>query len=117
MPGVLFAFRALLFFLFEGFFNISDLAKGVGLRQQALDGANAAMKELAPEKYWKMLTPDFDIGAKRRIFDSGYLAILQRDNVDLIETSVGKVKANSIVTAEGVEFPADVIVLCTVRNP
>lgn len=116
VPGVLFAFRALLFFLFEGFFNISDIVKGAGLRKQSLDGANASMKALAPERYWKMLTPDFDIGAKRRIFDSGYLEILNRDNVELIETGIKNINANSVVTLEGLELPADVIVLCTVSS-
>lgn len=60
--------------------------------------------------------PDFDIAAKRRIFDSGYYASLNNDNVELIQDdSVESLKEDSVVTANGVEVKADVVVLCTVR--
>lgn len=41
--------------------------------KQESDSACAyfSMKSKAPKKYWDDLTPDFDIAAKRRIFDSG----------------------------------------------
>lgn len=131
---MLYVFRALLFFMMEGFFNISDITKGAKLRKQAYKEGNDAMKKLTPKKYWDMLTPDFDIGAKRRIFDSvrpslavsselsstlttnmlqGYLKVLGRDNVELLETRVDKFTENSVITEDGQELPADVIVLCT----
>lgn len=115
VPGVLFAFRALLFFMLEGFFKVSDITKGAGLRKAAGDDGIAYMKETTPEKYWNMLTPNFDIGAKRRIFDSGYLKALGRDNVELLEDGIAEFKENSIVTNAGTELPADVVILSTVR--
>ena len=61
--------------------------------------------------------PDFDIAAKRRIFDSGYYQSLNNDNVELIQDdSVVSFKEDSVVTANGVEIKADVVVLCTVSR-
>lgn len=72
------------------------------------------MKRTAPEKYWDALTPDFDIGAKRRVIDCGYLASTNQPNFSLLQgDSVVRANGHSVTTAAGVEVPADVVVLCT----
>lgn len=92
-----------------------------------------SIKEAAPEKYWDVLfvsstsssiclilthsihsEPDFDIAAKRRIYDSGYLASLHSPNFELIQGAIAKFNPKSVVTNEGKEVAADLVVLCTV---
>lgn len=71
-------------------------------------------KKTAPAKYHNAVIPKLDEvvpGCKRRVFDTGYLASLQRDNVDLVTSPVVEIKQNSVLTKEGKEYPADVIVL------
>jgi len=72
------------------------------------------MKRTAPEKYWDALTPDFDIGAKRRVIDSGYLAATHSPKFELLQgDAVVSASGHTVTTANGVQVPADVVVLCT----
>lgn len=72
------------------------------------------MKRTAPEKYWDALTPDFEVSAKRRIYDMGYLPALHNPKLTLRQgDAVVSAKGRTVMTAKGVEVPADVVVLCT----
>lgn len=74
----------------------------------------SSMKSIAPEKYWDDLTPDFDIAAKRRIFDSGYYKATNAPNFELLQgDSVTNVKGDQVFTKNGKQIRADVIVLST----
>lgn len=71
-------------------------------------------KKTAPEKYHSAIIPSLEEvvpGCKRRVFDTGYLESLQRQNVDLVTSHVTQIKENTVVTKDGTEYPADVIVL------
>jgi cation diffusion facilitator CzcD-associated flavoprotein CzcO len=71
-------------------------------------------KKTAPAKYHKAVIPSLDEvvpGCKRRVFDTGYLKSLQRDNVDLVTSAVTEIKENSVISKDGKEYPADVIIL------
>jgi cation diffusion facilitator CzcD-associated flavoprotein CzcO len=59
------------------------------------------------------MTPDYQIGCKRILLSRDYLPALQRDNVKLVTSAVDRVTPGGIVAADGVERPADVIVLGT----
>lgn len=113
VPGVLFCFRAAVFFIAESFFKISDIKRGASMRKSLLKDTISYTEEIAPKRYWDMLKPDFDLGAKRRIFDSGYLASLHSENVELIHDGIKEFKAQSVVTESGREIPADVVVMST----
>ena len=82
------------------------------------------MKSIAPEKYHEILTPDHDLGCKRRICDQGWYETLCDPDVELTTQPLSRVGENSIVLGPGVvypknaksdlperEIPADVIVL------
>jgi cation diffusion facilitator CzcD-associated flavoprotein CzcO len=70
IPGLHFLLRAAIFFITESYFKISDIKKGAKLRKDTLTDNLKYIKEVAPEKYWEALRPDFDIGAKVRPFVS-----------------------------------------------
>ncbi|KAK4047415.1 hypothetical protein OIV83_005462 [Microbotryomycetes sp. JL201] len=114
VPGFDFVFRAMLFLLFEMSFKISDLVRGKSMRDSVLADTEKYMRETAPKKYWNDLQPDFDIAAKRRIFDSGYYKALNNPKVELIQDDyVVSAKGHEVITKGGKRVPADIVVLCT----
>ena len=59
------------------------------------------------------LTPDYPFGCKRTLVCSDFYKALVRDNVELVTERIERVTADSVVTADGRERPADIIVLAT----
>ena len=58
------------------------------------------------EQVW----PDYPMGCKRVLFSDNYLPALAQPNVDVVTTEISKVTPAGIVTADGVEHPADVLI-------
>ena len=58
------------------------------------------------EKVW----PDYPIGCKRILFSDDYLPALAEPNVDLVTEKISEITADGVVTADGTEHPADVII-------
>jgi len=58
------------------------------------------------EKVW----PDYPVGCKRILFSSDYLPALSEPNVDLVTVSVTAIRPGGVVTADGVEHAADVLI-------
>jgi cation diffusion facilitator CzcD-associated flavoprotein CzcO len=83
------------------------------------------LKKTVPKKYLEILTPDYSIGCKRRIFDKRWMESLNNPKIELTTMPLTRVKENSVVLGPGVtypknaseedypeqEVPADVIVL------
>jgi len=59
------------------------------------------------------LIPGYTIGCKRILISNDYLPALGRPNVDLVTAGIAEVRPQSIVTTDGVERPADVIIFGT----
>ncbi|HZO94555.1 MAG TPA: NAD(P)/FAD-dependent oxidoreductase [Candidatus Baltobacteraceae bacterium] len=59
------------------------------------------------------LTPDYRIGCKRILLADDYYPALQRKNVRVVTSAIAGVRERSVVTADGEEHPADVIVYAT----
>lgn len=58
--------------------------------------------------------PDYPACGKRTLQDNGsWLKTLQRDNVELVRTPIQKITPRGVVTEDGVEHEADVIVYAT----
>lgn len=55
------------------------------------------------------VTPDFEFGCRRPTPADQYVACIQEKNVDVIRTAVENVKAEGIVTSDGVEHHYDVV--------
>jgi 4-hydroxyacetophenone monooxygenase len=66
-----------------------------------------------PELLAKVV-PDYVCLGKRTLQDNGsWLAALQRDNVELVTEEIAEIRPNGVVTADGVEYPVDLIVFAT----
>ena len=58
------------------------------------------------EKVW----PDYPIGCKRILFSDNYLPSLAEPNVDLVTEKISEITADGVVTADGTEHRADVLI-------
>ncbi|CAK7212764.1 hypothetical protein SCUCBS95973_001574 [Sporothrix curviconia] len=79
-------------------------------RQRRRRQAEEYMKRSAPNKYHDILIPDFEVGCKRRIFDTGYLQSLHATNLTLTDEKALEIVPEGIRTKNGI-IKADVIVL------
>lgn len=57
--------------------------------------------------------PSYPPFLKRMLLDNGWFRAIRQDNVHLVTGQVERVTADSVVSASGVEHPADVLVLAT----
>jgi cation diffusion facilitator CzcD-associated flavoprotein CzcO len=83
------------------------------------------MRKKVPEKYHEIMTPDYGVGCKRRIFDKRWLKSLNDPKIDLTTQPLNRVTESGIVIGPGAtyppnatakdypekEIPADIIVL------
>jgi cation diffusion facilitator CzcD-associated flavoprotein CzcO len=59
---------------------------------------------------FEMVWPDYPVGCKRILFSSDYVPALAQSNVDVVTAPMSHITADAIVTSDGVERPADVII-------
>ena len=65
------------------------------------------------EEMARKATPDYDIGVKRFTMSDDYLQAFNKDNFRLVTHSIQRLSEKGIVTSEGEEIEADVIVYAT----
>ncbi|KAJ5766713.1 uncharacterized protein N7511_004329 [Penicillium nucicola] len=68
--------------------------KGNKLREKRASDSQSYLTENAPEKYWPLLTPSYELGCRRRILDNNYIRTLRNPRMKL-------------------EYPVDFIILAT----
>jgi cation diffusion facilitator CzcD-associated flavoprotein CzcO len=59
------------------------------------------------------LTPSYTIGCKRILISNDYYPAIGAPNAELVTAGIAEVRPRSIVTTDGVERPADTVVLAT----
>ncbi|KAI8295000.1 Baeyer-Villiger monooxygenase [Colletotrichum sp. SAR11_240] len=112
VPGTMTIQRLLMFAWaedsFRGFY-MTDA--GTRYRKRVPARVEKYMRATAPEKYHDKIIPDFELGCKRRVFDSGYLQSLHSENMTLMDDPVLEIVPEGIRTKDGI-IEADVIVMC-----
>ncbi|OAQ75852.1 monooxygenase [Purpureocillium lilacinum] len=111
IPGVMTLLRFIVYLLAENElrgFPLTNAAANFRKRRRAQ--AERYMTSTAPVKYHDMLIPDFEIGCKRRIFDSGYLKSLHSEKLELTNETILEIVPDGVRT-KGRAIKADVIVL------
>lgn len=63
------------------------------------------MKKTVPEKYHEILTPDYGVGCKRRIFDAHWFPALQDPRLELTTQPLTAVHKNSVTLGPGRIYP------------
>ncbi|MFP3944226.1 MAG: flavin-containing monooxygenase, partial [Alphaproteobacteria bacterium] len=67
-------------------------------------------KQVADPELRRKVTPDYVMGCKRILMSNDWYPALQRDNVHLETEGIAEVRAKSLVTGDGREYPVDVII-------
>ncbi|KAH8808672.1 hypothetical protein F5884DRAFT_845119 [Xylogone sp. PMI_703] len=114
VPFVLLLIRWLVFWILEtSLAQFYDHKIGQRFRDDAVSRSQNYVRESAPERYWPLLTPQYDLGCRRRILDNKYLKTLHNPKVLLTKDTITSIRPKSVLTASGKEYPADVIILAT----
>ncbi|KAJ3960522.1 hypothetical protein N0V92_002846 [Colletotrichum tropicale] len=114
VPFAMRAYRAMLYWEKEKGFQGFDTASGAEIRKGWAEEAAAYIRANSPAKYRDFLVPKTEIGCKRRVNDTGYLASLHRANVDLIyDDPITEITKDGVRTSSGRNVSADAIVLAT----
>ena len=108
VPGLARLLRTLVFILTEIefqtlFFNNKLSVKG---RKRAEAKLLQHMKAIAPEKYHEILTPDYGLGCKRRIFGSDWFASMNDPNFLLTTQPLTSVQPRGVTLGPGRTYPA-----------
>ncbi|KXH41055.1 hypothetical protein CNYM01_04570, partial [Colletotrichum nymphaeae SA-01] len=112
VPFAMRAYRAVLYWEKEKGFKGFDIVSGKEIRRGWTEEAAAYIRTKSPAKYRDFLVPKTEIGCKRRVNDTGYLASLHRANVELIhDDPITEIVEDGVYTSSGRYVFADAIVL------
>lgn len=112
IPGAQIIYRAYLFSMAEKDFAGFRTEQGEALRNDWTSTTAAYINKNSPAKYRDFLVPKTVIGCKRRVMDTGYLACLHQENVELVhDDPIDHITERGIATKSGREVFADAIVL------
>jgi len=114
----------LFWMLTDGFYDSVKIDPGWNGPIDAVGQANAELKAIvvealraqAPDRpdLLEKIVPNYPIGGKRALVDNGvWVTALKRDNVELHTTGIEKITPAGVVTKDGVEHPADVLIYGT----
>ncbi|PWW54952.1 cation diffusion facilitator CzcD-associated flavoprotein CzcO [Actinokineospora spheciospongiae] len=112
VPGARLAGRASVWLSGELLTTAFTSAKPLGRAIEAVARLHLRARVADPVLRAK-LTPDYAIGCKRLLFSNDYLPALTRPNVDVVTDPITGITRDGVVTADGREHPADVIVYGT----
>jgi cation diffusion facilitator CzcD-associated flavoprotein CzcO len=65
------------------------------------------MRKVVPEKYHAIMTPDYGVGCKRRIFDKRWLKSLNNEKIELTTQPMNRVSESGVVIGPGATYPAN----------
>ena len=85
--------------------RVRRIATRAALLQLRLQVADPALRQ--------RLTPDFELGCKRILISNDWYPAVSAPNVEVASGGVREVRAASVVTTDGREHPADVIIFGT----
>jgi len=111
-PLMMRAFRQLIFWRQE--FRVLGFLGNRFVRRKATEIATHHLeKQIADPKMRAALKPNYELGCKRVLVSDDYYPTLTRPNVELVTSGIAEVQKHSIVTDDGLERPADVLVFGT----
>jgi len=111
-PMVMRAFRQFIFWRQE--FRVLGFLGNQFVRGKATEIARHHLeKHIKDPKLRAALTPHYELGCKRVLVSDDYYPALTRPNVELVTDGIQEVREHSIVTADGVERPIDVLIYGT----
>jgi cation diffusion facilitator CzcD-associated flavoprotein CzcO len=112
VPLAMRLYRATLYWQMERDYSGFDIEGGKHIREDLKKENELYVKRVAPSKYWDALIPKTEIGCKRKVLDTEYLASLHKENVELVSNDgIERITEKGVRTKSGREVDADAIVL------
>ncbi len=112
LPGWNRLYRALIFLRLET--AVYPIIVNRRVREKAARLIRDHMKETVRRReLHDVLDPPFELGCKRMLISDDYYEALNRDNVQVVTDPIDRFTESGVVTADGTEHPADVIVYAT----
>lgn len=111
VPAVQWAYRALIYWAHETLglamraAPLLRLVEKISLRHLA--------RHITDPELRRRLTPDYRLGCKRPLVSNDYYPTLNRPNVELVTSGIERFTEDAVVTADGTEHPADVVIFST----
>ncbi|GKU04504.1 4-hydroxyacetophenone monooxygenase protein [Fusarium langsethiae] len=112
VPFAMRVYRAWLYYQKERDFAGFHVTNGLKTRDSWKKETVEYIRKTAPDRYLDFLIPKTEIGCKRRVNDTDYLACLHRGNVDLVyDDPIQSIESKGVRTKSGKSVAADAIVL------
>jgi cation diffusion facilitator CzcD-associated flavoprotein CzcO len=112
VPGVRAALRAGIYWFLEG--TAFGLTRRPGLLRVYEAMGKWNIRRAIPDPALRAkLTPDYRAGCKRILYSTNYYQSLARPNADVITDRITRITPGGVVTADGTERAADVIIFAT----
>lgn len=106
VPGLNRLMRTSIFVMAEqDFLMFRNGEKAEAYRAKAEGRLMRHLKRTVPTKYQEMLTPDYGVGCKRRIFDAAWLPSLNNEKIELTTKPLTRVNKHSITVGPGRTYP------------
>lgn len=70
-------------------------------------------RQVSDPQLREALTPKYELGCKRVLVSDDYYPSLSRPNVELVTSGIAEIRDHSILTADGIERPVDVLIYGT----
>jgi cation diffusion facilitator CzcD-associated flavoprotein CzcO len=106
VPGLARTFRWLAFWGMEAAWPMFEMgALGEKMRNANEKKLLARMKRIAPEKYHEILTPNYSLCCKRRIFDNTWYPSLHNPRLELTTLPLTSIQENSVTLGPGRHYP------------
>ena len=112
VPGVQRAFRNTIYWVLETRAAGFTINPKLMAPQEKVARAHIARQVHDPELRAKV-TPDYTIGCKRILLSSDYYPTLSKPHVDVVTEKITEITETGLVTADGTEYEADVIIYGT----
>jgi cation diffusion facilitator CzcD-associated flavoprotein CzcO len=111
-PFLMRAFRQFIFWRQE--IRVLGFLGNRFVRQKATEIATHNLeKHVKDPKLRAALKPNYELGCKRVLVSDDFYPTLKRPNVELVTDPIAEIREHSIVSADGVERPVDVLILGT----
>jgi cation diffusion facilitator CzcD-associated flavoprotein CzcO len=111
-PGAAWLFRLHVFWLLE--IRVAGFLRAGAIRRFMAKVARQHLHRQIPDPALRTeLTPSYDLGCKRVLVSSDFYPTLTRPNVELVREAINDVREHGIMTADGTEHKADVLIFAT----
>lgn len=106
VPGFNKAIRLMLFLAFEADFSLfGGEPHNEKTRKKTEKALLEHMRKTVPEKYQEILTPNYGVGCKRRIFDAAWFPSLNNPKIELTTLPLTRINENSVTLGPGRSYP------------